>query len=137
MGFTLHDIPVTVSTLFTAFVVGAIAQFLRQKTDPTISNGNIWWLSVASGFSSMIVIGLLNEYTKISGSFLVSLSGVAGWAGIKLLHTLSTASDIAVNKFAEKKLDVVIERPKEVVHAGTQTDTDGTEQSVHSTERSD
>lgn len=91
MPYEPHDIPETVSILGIAFVVGVIAQFLRQKTDIEQKQNNIMWMSLASGFSAMVTIGLFYEYTSISVPFLVGISGLAGWAGVAILSKLSNA----------------------------------------------
>lgn len=92
MPYKPNDITETVSVLGIAFVVGVIAQYLRQKTD-TNPTTNVIWQSIASGFSAMVTVGLLYEYTPISGAFLVAISGLAGWAGFTMMSTLSKALD--------------------------------------------
>ena len=110
MPYKTEDIPETVSILGIAFVVGVVAQYLRQKTDETVSNANLVWLSLASGFSAMVAIGLLYEYTDISGAFLIAVSGLAGWAGISILSTLSTSFDQLLIKSTEKKLGIQLDK---------------------------
>lgn len=106
MEYTPQDVKETVITLGTSFIVGVIAQFLKQKADPAVENTNIWWLSLAAGFSAMVAVGLLYEYTNISSSLLISISGIAGWTGISILATFSGTFDQMLVRTAQKKFDV-------------------------------
>lgn len=126
MPYKSSDIPETVSVLAIAFVVGAIAQFIKQKVDVTQTNKNIVWFALASGLSSMIIIGLLYEYTGISPAFLIAISGIAGWAGVAILGTLASLLDDGVQKFAKKQLDIEITKGKEGTNEISGTDKDST-----------
>lgn len=111
MPYEPHDIPETVSLLGIAFVVGVIAQFLRQKTDTEHPDSNIMWTSLASGFSAMITIGLLYEYTSVSVPFLVGISGLAGWAGVAILSKLSNELINWITAMMEKHFNVTPKIP--------------------------
>jgi hypothetical protein len=115
MPYTPNELPTTVGTLGAAFIVGVLAQYLRQRTDVTMSNFNIMWLSIAAGFSSAVVIGLLYEYTAISPAFLFAISGIAGWAGVALMGKLAKAMDLFITDFIEKRLKInMADKEKEV-----------------------
>lgn len=86
-----------------AFVVGFVAQFLKIKVDPATPEKNIFWLSVAAGFTSAIVIGLVNEKIKLSPAFLASISGVIGWGGVAVMQLLSKGSQDFIQAYLEKK----------------------------------
>lgn len=112
MAYTSTELLETLQILGVAFIVGVIAQYLRQKTDTTLENANIWWLSIAAGFSAMVSVGVLHEYTSLSPSFLVAMSGIAGWAGISVLSTLSKTFD----QLLVRKLDL----PKDTTASTTE-----------------
>ncbi len=64
MPYKPNDIPETATLLGVAFVVGAVAQYIKQKINAHDSNKNIGWISLGAGLSAMIIIGLLYEYTN-------------------------------------------------------------------------
>lgn len=115
MPYKPHDIPETASVLGVAFIVGFVAQFLKQKVDINISNSNIFWLSLAAGFSAMVLIGLVYEYTDFSAAFLIAISGIAGWTGVSLINTFSKLLDKAVINKAEQHLNLPKDTPTEGV----------------------
>ena len=106
MPYRPGDIPETMSILGAAFFVGLVAQYLRQKTDITMSNANILWLSVAAGFSSAVTIGLLYHYTELSTAFLFAIAGIAGWAGVTILGKFAKALDLFITSNLEKRLHI-------------------------------
>ena len=116
MPYEPQDIPETASILGVAFVVGVIAQYLKQKTATDPDGPSTVWIALASGFSAMVTIGLLYEYTSITGAFLVAIAGIAGWTGISLLTTLSKIFEQLLSKTAEKKFDVKLDSTKKEVN---------------------
>lgn len=106
MPYKPDDIPETLGILGAAFMVGFIAQYLRQRTDVTMSNANILWISLAAGFSSAVTIGLLYQYTDISTAFLFAIAGIAGWAGVTILGKLARALDLILTTNLEKRFKI-------------------------------
>lgn len=107
--YTPESLKETAVILITSFIIGVIAQFLKQKSDPAIEDTNIGWLSMAAGFSAMVAVGLLYEYTDVSSSLLVSFSGIAGWTGVSILATFSNTFDQLLVRTAQKKFDIEIQ----------------------------
>lgn len=121
MPYKPNDIPETATILGVAFIVGALAQYIKQRVDVAKDNTNIMWISLAAGLSSMVIIGLLYEYSNVSPAFLIAISGIAGWAGIVVLTTLAATLDAVVIKSAKDKFNVEVPKPpnepgKEVVN---------------------
>ncbi len=106
MPYKPDDISETATVLGVAFVVGAIAQYTKQKVNAHESNKNTGWISLGAGLSAMIIIGLLYEYTNVSAAFLMAISGIAGWAGITVLATLAGLLDGFIIKTAKDKFNV-------------------------------
>lgn len=112
----------TGTVLITAFIMGVIAQYLKQKVDANQTDRHIGWISLAAGFSAMIIVGFLYEYTEISPSFLIAISGLAGWSGIPILSILSVTFEKLLSEAAEKKLGVDISSTTDVKKDGEQQD---------------
>ena len=121
MPYKPNDIPETATVLGVAFIVGAVAQYIKQKINAHEPNNNIGWISLGAGLSAMIIIGLLYEYTNVSAAFLMAISGIAGWAGITVLGTLAGVLDGFITKTAKDKLNV--DPPRKEVEDGKTTTT--------------
>jgi hypothetical protein len=88
--YGLSDYSPALIVMGTAMIVGFVGQFIKIKIDPEQSNKNVFWSSLAAGFSSAITLGFVSEYTKLSPTFLIALSGVVGWGGVSIITSLVT-----------------------------------------------
>lgn len=98
----------TATIMGIAFVVGFIGQYIKLKIDPEKANTNIFWLSVAAGFSAAVTLGFVSEYTDLSPTFLVATAGVVGWGGVTVITSLLEVVNTSIvttmtNKYGKEK----------------------------------